>query len=177
VKVGDAPDCLVPLLQLIPVPSDGRLLIDRHVTPPTERGPFDAIIVADLPPTASQSSFLRSRRGLLAPGGILCVGAANRVGWNRLRRRELTRDATLRTHRGYMRLFMDAGYIVHSTHVSPGGAGDTAELVPLERRAVAHYAQMRTLRLRWLTGTEWFWRRFGVYFFFTMQPRSAARNA
>src|SRR5207249_2567348 len=103
-------------------------------------GPFDAIVATSLPSAAGQLSYLASRRELLASHGILCVGVRNRIGWDRLRRRDAgsTRGG-LRTYAGYVRLFAAAGYSVRSAHVSPGGGQDPTELVPLQRQAIAHY--------------------------------------
>jgi hypothetical protein len=120
---------------------------------------------------------LTALRQLLAPGGLIYIGAPNRFTWSGFR-------GGMNTYRGYEREFAKTGLRIRTAYVSPRGYLNPSELVPFEKNAISHYTTMRlapAANLRssirnhtktWLA-KSWFWKSFGSDFVFFLEAAHA----
>lgn len=144
---------------------------------------FDGIVVHESA-AALPRDCLESLRQVLAPGGLIYVGARNRLGWSGST--PLGERARSLTHAGYARSFAAAGLRIRETYVSPRGYLNPSELVPLQDQAITHYTRMRleppgfsprrklANQAKQAMASERFWRLFGPDFAFLLE---AARGA
>jgi hypothetical protein len=133
-----------------------------------------AAVICHAPALLLDEHLLLTLSGLLAPGGIVYVGAQNRLGWRGYL-------ASGRSYRGYANAFAAAGFRVESSYVSPRGYRNPSELVPFQGPAIRHYARMRLEppgsslkiwlrnRLKMFLARVWFWKWFGSDFVFLLK--------